>query len=59
MTASAGRSVALEVVDACIDGTPVPATIQDGVNALALAEAANLSLAEGRPVEVTPDLTGQ
>lgn len=45
-------------VDACVDGKPVPATIQDGVNALALAEAANRSRAEGRPVEVTTDMTG-
>ncbi|RLQ85208.1 inositol 2-dehydrogenase [Notoacmeibacter ruber] len=45
-------------VDACVDGKAVPATIQDGVNALALAEAANRSLAEGRPVTVTPEMTG-
>jgi len=45
-------------VDAVVDGKPVPATIQDGVNALALAEAANLSLAEGRPIELTSDMTG-
>ena len=45
-------------VDACVDGRPVPATVQDGVNALALAEAANRSLAEGRPVSVTPEMTG-
>jgi len=45
-------------VAACLDGAPVPATVQDGVNALALAEAANRSLAEGRPVTITPDLTG-
>ena len=45
-------------VAACRDGAPVPATVQDGVNALALAEAANRSLAEGRPVTITPDLTG-
>ena len=45
-------------VDACLDGAPVPATVQDGVNALALAEAANRSLAEGRPVEVTPEMLG-
>lgn len=55
------RAYAIEwsaFVDACVDGKPVPATIQDGVNALALAEAANRSFAEGRPVEITPELTG-
>jgi myo-inositol 2-dehydrogenase/D-chiro-inositol 1-dehydrogenase len=41
-------------VDAVEGGKPVPATVQDGVNALALAEAANRSLAEGRPVAVAP-----
>lgn len=46
-------------VDAVVEGKPVPATIQDGVNALALAEAANRSLAQGRPVEITADLTGE
>ncbi len=45
-------------VDACVDGKPVPATVQDGVNALALAEAANASLAAGNPIEVTPAMTG-
>lgn len=55
------RAYAIEwsaFVDACVDGKGVPATIQDGVNALALAEAANRSLAEGRPVEVTSQMTG-
>ena len=45
-------------VDAVVDGAPVPATIQDGVNALALAEAANQSFAEGRPVDLKPEMTG-
>ena len=45
-------------VDAVVDGAPVPATIQDGVNALALAEAANRSLAESRPVALTTEMTG-
>ena len=45
-------------VDACVDGKPVPASVQDGVNALALAEAANQSLAQGKPVAVTSDMTG-
>ena len=39
-------------VDAVVDGKPVPATVEDGVNALVLAEAANRSLSEGRPVSV-------
>ncbi|MSU90728.1 inositol 2-dehydrogenase [Rhodobacteraceae bacterium 2CG4] len=55
------RAYAIEwsaFVDACVDGTPVPATVQDGVNALALAEAANRSVAEGRPVKLTPVMTG-
>ena len=39
-------------VDAVVDGKPVPATVQDGVNALALAEAANLSSKDGRSVEI-------
>jgi myo-inositol 2-dehydrogenase/D-chiro-inositol 1-dehydrogenase len=39
-------------VAACLEGAPVPATIADGVNALALAEAAARSLAEGRTVAV-------
>ncbi|GAB5374384.1 MAG: inositol 2-dehydrogenase [Acuticoccus sp.] len=49
------RAYAIEwsaFVDAVVDGAPVPATIEDGVNALALAEAANRSLADGRPVAV-------
>jgi len=55
------RAYAIEwsaFVDAVLDGTPVPATVQDGVNALAMAEAANRSREEGRPVAVTPDMTG-
>ncbi|SEM91709.1 myo-inositol 2-dehydrogenase [Loktanella fryxellensis] len=44
-------------LDAVLDGTPPPATVQDGVNALALAEAANISLREGRPVRLA-DLPG-
>ena len=55
------RAYAIEwaaFVDAVTQGAPVPAGVQDGVNALALAEAANRSLAEGRPVTVTPDMTG-
>ncbi|SDF27333.1 myo-inositol 2-dehydrogenase [Salipiger thiooxidans] len=55
------RAYAIEwsaFVDAVIEGAPVPAGVQDGVNALALAEAADRSLAEGRPVAVTADMTG-
>ncbi|MBC6437695.1 MAG: inositol 2-dehydrogenase [Rhodobacteraceae bacterium] len=44
-------------VDSCINGELVPANIQDGINALALAEAANLSQAQGRPVAVTAEMT--
>lgn len=40
-----------------LNGT-LPVTLQDGINALALAEAATLSLAQGRPVEITPALLG-
>ena len=45
-------------VDACLGISPVPATVQDGVNALALAEAANRSRAQNAPVAITPDLIG-
>jgi len=45
-------------VDAVVEGKPVPASIQDGVNALALAEAANLSFAEKRTVELAEVLPG-
>lgn len=45
-------------LDALTNGTAMPATVQDGVNALALAEAANLSLKAGRTVALTADMTG-
>lgn len=45
-------------LDALTHGRDMPATVQDGVNALALAEAANLSLTEGRTIAVTPEMTG-
>ncbi|SFA80428.1 myo-inositol 2-dehydrogenase [Poseidonocella pacifica] len=45
-------------VDAFVGVSPVPASIQDGVNALALAEAAHRSFLEGRPIEITSALTG-
>ncbi|MEM7720619.1 MAG: Gfo/Idh/MocA family oxidoreductase, partial [Pseudomonadota bacterium] len=44
-------------VSAVIDGTSVPSTIQDGVNSLALAEAANISFTEHRPVDLVPEMT--
>ncbi|SLN18625.1 inositol 2-dehydrogenase [Roseisalinus antarcticus] len=40
-------------------GTPMPATLQDGINALAIAEAATLSAKTGTPVAVTPEMLGQ
>ena len=55
------RAYAIEwsaFVDAVVDGTPVPTTVQDGVNALALAEAANMSLSHGRPIAVGPEMIG-
>ena len=55
------RAYAIEwaaFVAAVLDGDPVQATVQDGVNALALAEAAHRSLEQGRPVELTPDMIG-
>ena len=45
-------------VDAVVEGKSVPATVQDGVNALALAEAANISLRSGQPVAIEAALTG-
>lgn len=45
-------------VGACLDGGPVPATARDGINALAMAEAANRSLAEGRPVALASVMAG-
>ena len=55
------RAYAIEwsvFVDARTEGAPVPATLEDGVNALAMAEAATRSLAAGRPVEVAGLLVG-
>jgi myo-inositol 2-dehydrogenase/D-chiro-inositol 1-dehydrogenase len=45
-------------VDAVVEGKPVPASIQDGVIALALAEAANISLAQRRTVDLAEVLPG-
>ena len=39
-------------------GTALPVTLQDGVNALALAEAATLSAKTGETVAITPDMLG-
>ncbi|KQI70731.1 inositol 2-dehydrogenase [Loktanella sp. 5RATIMAR09] len=39
-------------VTAVTKGTAMPVTLQDGVNALAMAEAATLSAKEGKPVRV-------
>jgi len=44
-------------VDAVLDGNPVPVSVADGVNALAIAEAAVLSLAQGREIDLAPLLT--
>jgi myo-inositol 2-dehydrogenase/D-chiro-inositol 1-dehydrogenase len=46
-------------INAVKDGAAMPVTIQDGVNALALAEAANMSRVEGRTVTVEPAMLGQ
>lgn len=35
-----------------------PVTLQDGINALALAEAATQSAAQGRPIDITPQMLG-
>jgi myo-inositol 2-dehydrogenase/D-chiro-inositol 1-dehydrogenase len=45
-------------VDALTGGTGFPVTLQDGINALALAEAATQSNRTGRPVEITPQMLG-
>lgn len=39
-------------VDAVTEGKPVPVTLEDGVAALAMAEAANRSLEEAKPVRL-------
>lgn len=39
-------------VTAVTEGTDMPVTLQDGVNALAMAEAATLSAKEGKPVRI-------
>jgi myo-inositol 2-dehydrogenase/D-chiro-inositol 1-dehydrogenase len=45
-------------LDALTSDTEMPATVQDGVNALALAEAANISHREGRTVAITAQMVG-
>ena len=55
------RAYAIEwsrFVDSVVDGAPLAATVDDGVNALALAEAANISFAENRRVAITAAMTG-
>lgn len=42
-----------QFVEAVVNGAPLPTTVTDGVNALALAEAANISLRDGRTVAMT------
>ena len=39
-------------------GTALPVTLQDGINALALAEAATLSAKTGQTIEITPSMLG-
>lgn len=46
-------------VDAVIDGSAVPVTVQDGVNALAVAEAATLSLKTGQTAAVPKASVGE
>lgn len=41
-----------EFIDAVVNGNPVPATVEEGVNALVLAAAAERSMKEGRTVPV-------
>lgn len=48
-----------QFLDAVSSGGAVPVEVQDGVNALALAEAALVSLAEERTVRVTPEMLGR
>ena len=38
--------------------TPFPVTLQDGINALALAEAATRSHQTGQPIDITPQMLG-
>ncbi|WP_281166814.1 inositol 2-dehydrogenase [Paracoccus zeaxanthinifaciens] len=45
-------------VEALENGTEMPATLRDGVAALACAEAATRSQATGQPVEITPEMLG-
>jgi myo-inositol 2-dehydrogenase/D-chiro-inositol 1-dehydrogenase len=46
-------------VDAILDNTPMPATAEDGVRALAIAEAAKRSFETGRTVELSNDMLGR
>jgi myo-inositol 2-dehydrogenase / D-chiro-inositol 1-dehydrogenase len=46
-------------VDAILNDTPLPATAEDGVRALAIAEAAKRSFDTGKTVELTGDMLGR
>ena len=46
-------------VDAVLDGTPMPATAEDGVRALAVAEAAKTSFETGRTIDLSGDMLGR
>jgi myo-inositol 2-dehydrogenase/D-chiro-inositol 1-dehydrogenase len=45
--------------DAVLDKTPMPATAEDGVRALAIAEAAKLSFETGKTVALTQSMLGK
>ncbi|RJL02842.1 inositol 2-dehydrogenase [Paracoccus aestuarii] len=45
-------------LDAVTQGGPMPVTLREGVAALACAEAATRSLAQGVTIEITPDMLG-
>ena len=45
-------------VTAVTEGSALPVSLQDGINALALAEAATRSAATGQTVEITRDMLG-
>ena len=47
------RDEMLQFVDAVNNGTPIPATVEDGLNSLLVALAAKKSVAEGRPVKIS------
>jgi myo-inositol 2-dehydrogenase/D-chiro-inositol 1-dehydrogenase len=45
-------------VQAVTKGVALPVTLQDGINALALAEAATLSAQSGETIAITKDMLG-